>query len=124
MTRSDASTSRTSQDVEKNTGLEWVRKATDKSTPLDLHKNKETFQQAKTFFTEPTPSGSQVLPCRGIPQQQHCGISPVQILQATTSRRCEEDELTGSVQSFLGSCLKLVRNEKAIREIQRIIDQY
>ena len=32
--------------------------------------------------------------------------------------------MTGSVQSFLRSCLKLVRNEKAIGELQRIIDQY
>ena len=30
----------------------------------------------------------------------------------------------GSVQSFLWSCLKLMRNEQAIRELQRIIDQY
>ena len=77
VTRSGASTSRTSQDAKKNTGSEWVRKATDKSTPLDLQKNKEMFQQAKNFFTEPTPSGSQVFPCRGVPQQQHCGVSPV-----------------------------------------------
>ena len=40
---SSVSTSGTSQDTEKNTGLEWVRKATNKSTPLDLQKNKETF---------------------------------------------------------------------------------
>ena len=58
VTHSGASTSRTSQDAEKNTGPKWVRKATDRSTPLDLQKNKETFQQAKTFFTDPTPSGS------------------------------------------------------------------
>ena len=58
VTRSGASTSRTLQDAEKNTGPKWVRKATDKSTPLDLQKNKETFQQAKTFFTDPTPSRS------------------------------------------------------------------
>ena len=32
--------------------------------------------------------------------------------------------MTGSVQSFLQSCLKLVRNEKAIGELQRIIYQY
>ena len=31
--------------------------------------------------------------------------------------------MAGSVQSFLRSCLKLVRNEKAIEELQRIIDQ-
>ena len=36
MTRSGASTSLTSQDAEKNTGLEWVHKATTKLTPLDL----------------------------------------------------------------------------------------
>ena len=43
VTRSGASTSRTSHDTKNNTGPEWVRKATDKSTPLDLQKNKETF---------------------------------------------------------------------------------
>ena len=57
MTRSSASTSRTLQDTEKNIGSEWVRKATNKSTPLDLQKNKETFQEAKTFFNEPIQSG-------------------------------------------------------------------
>ena len=84
---------------------------------LHVLKNKETFKQAKTFFTDPTPSGSYILPCRGIPQQKPCGISPVQISQTSTSGRCEEDELTGSVQSFLRSYLKLVRNEKAIVEL-------
>ena len=124
MTRSGASTSRISQDAEKNTGPEWVRKATTKSTPLDLQNNKETFQQDKTLFTDPTPSGSQILPHRGIPQQKPCSVSPVQISQATTSGRCEEDELTRSVQYFLRSFLKLVRNEKYIGELQHIIDQY
>ena len=57
VTHSDASTSRTLHDAEKNTGPEWVRKETNKSTPLDLQKNKETFQQAKTFFNDPTSSG-------------------------------------------------------------------
>ena len=32
--------------------------------------------------------------------------------------------MTGSVHSFLRSRLKLVRNEQAIIELQRIIDQY
>ena len=58
VTRSGASTSTTSQDAEKNTGLEWVCQATTKSTPLDLQKNKETFQEAKNFFNDPTQSGS------------------------------------------------------------------
>ena len=31
--------------------------------------------------------------------------------------------MTGSVHSFLQSCLKLIRNEQAITELQRIIDQ-
>ena len=41
VTRSGASTSRTSQDNKKNIGSEWVHKDTNKSTPLDLQKNKE-----------------------------------------------------------------------------------
>ena len=67
MTRSGASISGTSQDAENKTGTQWVRKATDKITPLDDQKNKETFQEAKTFFADPTQSGSPVLPSRVIP---------------------------------------------------------
>ena len=40
VTRSGVSTSETSQDTEKNTGQEWVRRAPNKATPLDLQKNK------------------------------------------------------------------------------------
>ena len=58
VTHSGASTSGTSPDTENNTGPEWVRKATTKSTPLDLQKNKDTFQEAKTFFNDPMKSGS------------------------------------------------------------------
>ena len=68
VTRSGASTNGTSQDNEKNTGPEWVRKATNKSTPLDLQKNKETFQEAKNFFNEPMQSGPQVQSSSGVPQ--------------------------------------------------------
>ena len=94
-----------------------MRKAPNKATPLDLQKNKQTFQEAKTLFDEYIQSGSQVPPSRGVPQQAPCGVSPVQISQATTSGACNEDELAGSVQSFLRSCLKLMRNEQAIGEI-------
>ena len=124
MTHSSVSTSGTSQEMEKTTGQEWVRKAPNKATPLDLQKNKQTFQEAKTFFDDPMQSGSQVLPSRGVPQQTPCGLSTMETLQATTSGRCDEDESTGSVQSFLQSFLKLMRNEQAIRELQHIIDQY
>ena len=67
VTRSSASTSGTSPDTENNTGQEWVRKALNKSTTLDLQKNKKTFQEPKTFFDDPTQSGSQVLLSRGVP---------------------------------------------------------
>ena len=62
MTRSDVSTSGTLQETEKTTGQEWVRKAPNKETPLDLQKNKQTFQEAKAFFDDPMQSGSQVPP--------------------------------------------------------------
>ena len=50
VTRSSVSTNGTSQDAEENTGQEWVRRAPNKATPIDLQKNKQTFQEAKTFF--------------------------------------------------------------------------
>ena len=100
-----------------------MRRGPSKATTLDLQKNKETFHEAKASFDEHTQSGPQVPPSRGVPQQAPCGDSSEQIPQATTSGRCEEDESTGSVQSFLHSCLKLLRNEKAIGELQHIIDQ-
>ena len=40
VTHSGVSTSGTSQEMEKNTGQEWVRRAPNKVTPLDLQKNK------------------------------------------------------------------------------------
>ena len=123
MTRSGVSTSRTSQETKKNIGQEWVHRAPSKAIPLDLQKNKETFHEAKASFDEPTQSGSQVPSSRGVPQQAPCGNSPEQIPQATTSGRCDEDESIGSVQSFLHSCLKLLRNDKAVGELQRIIYQ-
>ena len=43
VTRSGVSTSETSQDTKKNTGQDWVRRAPNKATPLDLQKNKHTF---------------------------------------------------------------------------------
>ena len=58
VTRSGVSTSGTSQETEKNTGQQWVHRAPSKATPLDLHKNKQTFQEAKDFFDEPMQSGS------------------------------------------------------------------
>ena len=76
VTRSGASTNGTSQVTEKTTGQEWVRKAPNKATPLDLPKNKQTFQEAKTFFDDSMQSGSQVLPSRGVPQQAPCGVIP------------------------------------------------
>ena len=94
-----------------------MRKAPNKATPLDLQKNKHTFEEAKNLFDDPMQSGSQVPPSRGVPQQAPCGVRPVQISQDTTSTACDEDELAGSVQSFLRSCLKLVRNEQAIGEL-------
>ena len=100
-----------------------MRRAPGKATALDLQKNKETFHEAKASFDEPTQSGSQVPPSRGVAQQVPCVNNPEQIPQDTTSGRCDKDESTGNVQSFLRSCLKLLRNEKAIGELQRIIDQ-
>ena len=90
VTRIGVSTSGTLQEMEKNTGQEWVRRAPNKATPLDLQKNKQTFQEDKSFFDDPTQSGSQVSPSRGIPQQAPCGDSLVQTSKATTSERCDE----------------------------------
>ena len=67
MTRSGVSTSETSQDTENNIGQEWVHRAPNKATPIDLQKNKQTFQEAKTFFDDPMQSGSQVPSSRGVP---------------------------------------------------------
>ena len=43
VTGSGVSTSGTSPDNERNTGQEWVHRAPNKATPLDLQKNKQTF---------------------------------------------------------------------------------
>ena len=79
MTWSGASTSGTSQEIEKNTSQGWVHRAPRKATTLDLQQNKETFHEANASFDEPTLSGSQVIPSRGVPQQAPYGDSPEQI---------------------------------------------
>ena len=58
VTHNGASTNGTLQVTKKTTGQEWVRKAPNKETPLDLQKNKQTFQEAKIFFDDPMQSES------------------------------------------------------------------
>ena len=123
VTRSGVSTSGTSQETRQNTSQEWVRRAPTKATALNLQQNKETFHEAKASFEETPLAEPQVPPSRGVPQQVPCSNNPEQTQQATTSGRGEEDESTGSIQAFLHSCLKLLRNDKAVGELQRMIDQ-
>ena len=43
--------------------------------------------------------------------------------QPMVGRHPEETEYTGLVKSFLQSCLKLMRDERALREMQSLIDK-
>ncbi len=46
--------------------MKWVRRANDKPPTLDLQKGKETFQQAKAYFSDPIASRFWTLPCSGV----------------------------------------------------------
>jgi hypothetical protein len=109
----------------KQSTAEWVRKSIVKSPTFDLHKEKETFLQVRRDFYDVEASASKTnykekeivsIPLHSDPfvgeEQQHLSIRPH-----------EENESIGLVKSFLQSCLKLLKDERVILEMQNLIDK-
>ena len=92
---------------------------------FDLQKEKEMFLQAHRDFCDMGASCSKT-------SEQRNGIVRIplpgdpcttKVQHQVNIRPCEENESTGLVKSCLRSCLKSLKDEKALLEIQTLIDK-
>ena len=77
----------------------WVRKTPKKITAFDVGREKETFMEAQKDFAELRTSVATM-------QQHQQQASPYQV---------------STLSSFLQSCIKLLRNQNALNELQKVI---
>ena len=92
------------QNKEKQPAEAWVWKAPEKIPAFDIEREKETFMEAKRDFAAPSTSVAHA--------QQHQQQSQLQ--EALTDK-------VSTLSSFLQSCLKLLRNQNALSELQKVI---
>lgn len=85
----------------------WVRKAANKDVGFDLNKEKETFMEAKRRFADIGASTSRA--------QNICTGKPAEI---SIAQETDPSLLT----SFLQTCMKLLRDQKAVEGLQELID--
>ena len=83
---------------------EAVRKAPEKIPAFHVEREKETFMEAKRDFTDPNTS---VVPTQQ-PQQQ------------SQSQEASTDKVS-TLSSFLQSCMKLLQNQNALKELQKVL---
>ena len=97
----------------------WVRKAKEKQPTIDLNKIKETFVNTnKEFFIPDPPSKKEKGPeIAGASTELHSDWKA-----STSAIAFQGNEPTSNIKSFLQSCLKLIRDENAQLEVQRLID--
>ena len=110
----------------KQPTTEWVRKSTMELPTFDLQKEKETFLQAQRDLCDMGTSCSKTDDKRKETMRIPLRSDPciIEVQHQVNIRPCEESEFTGLVRSFLQSCLKLLKDEKALLEIQTLIDKY
>ena len=92
------------QNKEKQPDKAGVRKAPAKVPTFDIEREKETFMEARRDFAAPSTSVA--------PTQQHQQQSQPQ--EASMGK-------AGTLSSFLQSCMKLLRNQNALEELQKVI---
>lgn len=107
----------------KQPTTEWVQKSIMKPPTFDLHKENQTFIQVQRDFCDMGPSCSKNDDKRkgvvSIPLRSDPCVGEAH--HQMNSRPCEESESTWLVRSFLHNCWKLLRNERALLEIQTLI---
>ncbi len=81
----------------------WVRKTPEKIPAFDVAREKGTFMEARKDFADPDMSV-------GVTQQQR------QQLQEASSDK------VSTLTSFLQSCMKLLRKQNALVELQKVIE--
>ena len=90
---------------EKQHAEAWVRKAPEKIPAFDVEREKETFMEAKKDFSDLSTS-----------------VAPVQQHQQQQSQSQEDStDKVSTLSSFLQSCMKLLRNQNALNELQKVI---
>ena len=92
------------QTKEKQHGKAWVRKTPEKFPTFDVGREKETFMEAKKYFADLSTSVA--------PAQQH--------QHQSQSQEASMDKVS-TLSSFLQSCMKLLRNQNALNELQKVI---
>ena len=109
----------------KKPTAEWVLKSIDKPSTFDLQKQKETFLQAQRDFGDVETSCSKSINkgkgIVSIPLQSDPVV--VEAEHQVNIKPSEENELIGLVKSFLQRCLKPLRDERALLEMQSLIDK-
>ena len=78
----------------------WVRNTPEKIPSFDVDREKETFMEAKRDFADPGTSVATA--------HQH--------QQQSQSQEASPDQVS-TLTSFLQSCMKLLRNQNALKEL-------
>ena len=82
----------------------WVRKTPEQIPAFDVGREKGTFMEAKKDFADPRTSIETM--------QQH--QQQLQFQEASSDQ-------VNTLTSFLQSCMKLLRNQNALNELQKVI---
>lgn len=101
----------------KQPTMEWVRKSAMRLPTFDVQKEKETFLQARGDFTNTGASCSKAREQRNGTERIPLRSDPCITEFQHQARPYEENESMGIVKSFLQSCLKLLKDEKALSKI-------
>ena len=102
VTRSGATTQ--VQNKEQQPDKAWVCKTPEKIPAFDVEREKETFMEDQKDFAEPRTSVATT--------QQH--------QQQLQFQEASPDQVS-TLTSFLQSCMKLLRNQNALNELQKVI---
>jgi hypothetical protein len=92
-----------------------IRKAVEKTQSFDARKERQIFEEARQEFKGNQGSSSKMQPEikeYGIPQAFDQSTSP------------KEGKEVSKLIEFLYTCLKLIRNENVVQELQNLIRQY
>ena len=92
------------QNKEKQSDEAWVRKTLEKVPTFNEGRKKETFMEARKDFADPSTSVATA--------QQH--------QQQLQSQEASPDQVR-TLSSFLQSCMKLLQNQNALNELQKVI---
>ena len=90
--------------MEKRLDEPCVRKAPEKIPTFDIKREKETFIEAKKDFADPSTP-----------------VAPAQPPQPPAQPQAASMDKVSTLSSFLQSCMKLLRNQNALKELQKFL---